>query len=208
MKAEVTGVVVAGGRSTRFGDSEKALAEVAGRPMLRRVVATLGTVTDEVVVNCRPDQRAAFERALAGVDTAVRYALDEQTDEGPLSGLLRGLAAVDREFAVVLGCDMPLAEADALAALVDRARTANADAVVPTTDGGPEPLHAAYRVEPTREAARATLDDGRRSLRALLERLHVTEVPVGDGVPAASVTSVDTTARLREIATGGTNSED
>ena len=200
MTAAVTGVVVAGGRSTRFGDDEKALAEIGGQPMLRRVVATLGTVTDEVVVNCRPDQRAAFERALAGVETTVRYALDDGTDEGPLAGLLTGLSAVDTEFAVVLGCDMPLADGDALAALLEHARAADADAVVPTTEGGPEPLHAVYRVQPTRSAARATLDGGRRSLRALLEGLAVETIPVGESaVPAQSVISVDTQRRLRAV---------
>jgi len=81
---DATGVVVAGGRSTRFGAREKALAEMNGEPMLRRVVEALGTVTDEVVVNCRRDQRDAFAAALDGVDTGVRFALNEQPDEGPL----------------------------------------------------------------------------------------------------------------------------
>jgi molybdopterin-guanine dinucleotide biosynthesis protein A len=198
--AAVTGVVVAGGRSTRFGDDDKALAEIGDQPMLRCVVATLGTVTDEVVVNCRPDQRAAFQQALAGVDTEVRYALDEEPDEGPLAGLTTALTAVDTEFAIVLGCDMPLADGDALAALLERAQTTDADAVVPTTEGGPEPLHAVYRVESTRTAAQEALGDGRRSLHALLDGLRVETVPVGEGaVPAQSVTSVDTQARLREI---------
>jgi molybdopterin-guanine dinucleotide biosynthesis protein A len=194
----VTGVVVAGGRSTRFGEEEKALAEVAGQPMLRRVVTTLGTVADDVVVNCRPDQRAAFADALDGL--AVRFALDDQPDEGPLAGLLTGLQSVDTDLAVVLGCDMPLADADALAALVEQAGATDTDAVVPRTDGGPEPLHAVYRVDPTRDVARTTLDEGRRSLRALLDGLAVSVVPVGAGfISARSVTSVDTRARLREI---------
>jgi len=199
-ETDVTGVVVAGGRSTRFGDREKALAEAAGEPMLRRVVSTLAAICDDVVVNCRPDQQAAFAATLTGVDTTVRFAPDDRPDEGPLAGLLTGLAAVDSEYAVVLGCDMPLADPAALTALLDRTRTADADVVVPTTDGGPEPLHAVYRVGPTRTAARATMDDGKRSLRALLDRLAVARVPVGgDAVPSLSVTSVDTRARLREL---------
>lgn len=196
---DVTGVVVAGGRSTRFGDREKALAEVDGEPMLRRVVETLGEVAEEVVVNCRPDQQEAFAAALEGVETVVRFALDEHPDEGPLVGLERALSAVDTDLAVVLGCDMPLADAAALSAMLDRLDP-EADAVVPVTDGGPEPLHALYRVEPTRSAARAAIDDGERSLRAMLARLTVRELPVGDRIPVRSVTSVDTEAALDEIA--------
>ncbi|MBX0285782.1 molybdenum cofactor guanylyltransferase [Halomicroarcula sp. F28] len=190
-----TGVVVAGGRSTRFGDREKALAELDGRPMLAHVVATLGAVSDGVVVNCRPDQRTAFADALAGLDVDLAWALDEQPDEGPLSGLATALAAVDTDRAVVLGCDMPLAEPEALSGL--RSRLESSDAVVPRTEGGPEPLHAVYRVEPTLRAARATLADGERSLRSLLDRLDVTDVE--GAVPARSLTSVDTEARLWEL---------
>ena len=200
MSPDTTGIVVAGGYSTRFGDREKALAELDGRPMLRRVVDALSAVTDEVVVNCRPAQQEAFAAALPGLESDVRYVLDEETDGGPLAGLLNGLAAVDTELAVVLGCDMPLVERDALRALIDQARQSNADAVVPRTDGGPEPLHGVYRVDPVRTAARAVLDDGQRSLRALLEPISVTEIPVGAGaVPRRSVTSVDTQAHLQEL---------
>ncbi len=195
----VTGVVVAGGRSTRFGDREKALADVAGQPMLRRVVTTLGAHTDGVVVNCRPDQRAAFAAALSGVDTDVRFALDDETGEGPLAGLKTGLRAVDTELALVLGCDMPLAEATALRALHREIRPTD-DAVVPTTPGGPEPLHAVYRVQSTRATAAETVADGERSLRSVLDRLRVREVQVGEGpVPAHAVTSVDTVAELERV---------
>jgi len=197
-----TGVVVAGGRSTRFGDREKALAQLDGEPMLTRVVAALAELGDTVVVNCRPEQRAAFADALAGVDTDVLWALDERPDEGPLAGLATALSTVETERAVVLGCDMPLADPDALAALLDR--LGDSDAAVPQTDGGPEPLHAAYRVEPTIATARAALDDGQRSLRALLDGLDVEYV---EGVPARSVVSVDTRARLDEMENGVADAE-
>jgi len=193
-RSNTTGVVVAGGRATRFGDREKALARLDGRPMLAHVVAALGELADTVVVNCRPDQQAAFADALGGLDIEVQWALDEELDEGPLAGLATALAAVDTDRAVVLGCDMPLADPDTLSALARR--LGNSDAVVPRTDGGLEPLHAVYRVDPVLTAARAALDDGERSLRALLNRLAVEFV---DTVPARSLTSVDTQARLGEI---------
>lgn len=194
-----TGIVVAGGRSTRFGDREKALAELDGQPMLYHAVATLGDFTDSVVVNCRPDQQAAFSDGLEPLDTDIRWALDETPDEGPLAGLATALTAVDTERAVALGCDMPFADTDAVSGLL--ARLGDSDAVVPRTDGGPEPLHAAYCVEPTLATARAALADGERSLRALLDRLAVDYVAVdADGtLPVRSLTSVDTGERLQEI---------
>jgi len=104
---------------------------------------------------------------------------------------------VETDRAVVLGCDMPLAGADSLSALTTR--LGDSDAVVPRTDGGPEPLHAVYRVGPTLAAAGAALDEGERSLRALLDRLAVSHVDAEKTVPARSLTSVDTREKLREI---------
>jgi molybdopterin-guanine dinucleotide biosynthesis protein A len=202
-RTETTGIVVAGGRSTRFGEREKALAEFDGRPMLAHVVGTLAAVADSVVVNCRRDQRTAFADALADLDVDLRWALDERGDEGPLSGLATALSTVDTELAVVLGCDMPLAEPSVLADLRDR--LAAGDAVVPRTAQGPEPLHAVYRADRTLSAARATLAEGERSMRALLPRLAVQYVE--EGVPTRSLTSVDTQQRLREIAAEERGSE-
>ena len=200
MSADVTGIVVAGGHSTRFGDREKALAELDGEPMLRRVADALSTATDEIVVNCRSDQREGFAAALAGVTADVRFAIDEETGEGPLAGLGTALSTVESEYAVVLGCDMPLVDPDALSALLDDLEKGDADAVVPRSDGGAEPLHAAYRVGSTATAAVAALDGDERSLRALLDRLSVRYLDVEtSAVSPRSLTSVDTRARLEEL---------
>ncbi|WP_276271395.1 molybdenum cofactor guanylyltransferase [Haloarcula litorea] len=197
-RPSATGVVVAGGRSTRFGDREKALATLGGEPMLRHVVAAVGDVTGEVVVNCRADQRGPFEAALSDLEVPVRFAVDERPDEGPLSGLAAGLAAVETEVAVVVACDMPLVTPELFGALLDGiGERPDAEAAVPRTDGGPEPLCAAYRTAPALGAARAALDDGSRSLRALLTRLDVRWLDVGEAdLDAAGLRSVDTQAAL------------
>ena len=85
------GVVVAGGRSTRMGDREKAVVEVAGRPLVARVAEALSAVADELVVNCRPDQRDAIATALQGHDPV--FAIDEDPDRGPVAGIATGLGA-------------------------------------------------------------------------------------------------------------------
>ena len=49
-----SGVVVAGGRSTRFGAPDKAVADLGGTPMIRRVADRIAPAVEELVVNCRP----------------------------------------------------------------------------------------------------------------------------------------------------------
>lgn len=169
------GVVLAGGYSTRFGDRDKALAEVGGDPMLARVVARLGDATGTVVVNCRIDQREAFERALAGVDAPVRFAVDPVPDEGPLAGLATALGAVEAAYVAVAACDMPALDPDFVEFLFGRAR--GRDGAVPRLrDGTLQPAQAVYRRDAMAAAADRELPAGRRSLRGALDHLDAVVV--------------------------------
>ncbi|WP_324757500.1 molybdenum cofactor guanylyltransferase [Haloarcula sp. GH36] len=194
-----TGVVLAGGRSRRFDDGDKALATLDGDPLLVHVVRTLAAVTDAVVVNCRADQRPAFETALADADLGVSFAVDDRPDEGPLAGLGRSLASVETEYAVVLACDMPLVPSASLGSLLERAADTETT-VVPRTAGGFEPTCAVYRVDRAATAADDAYDDGERSLHALLERLSPTVVDSeAVGLDDRALTSVDTVAVLERF---------
>jgi len=209
VEQSVCGVVLAGGRSTRFGDADKALATVDGDPMLARVVDAAAAVAGSVVVNCRVDQRAAFADVLESVDADLRFAVDDRPDEGPLVGLDRALRGVDAPVVLVLACDLPWLESGLLAALVDRlgdrdgdrggragsaGRSRRRDAVVPVdADGYRKPTCAAYRTEVLRGAVAAALDADDRRLRAALTGLLVEEVDVDAlGFPRRVVADVDT----------------
>jgi molybdopterin-guanine dinucleotide biosynthesis protein A len=188
------GVVVAGGRSTRFGDRDKALAELAGTPMLRRVADRLAPAVNALVVNCRETQRPGVEAAVEGYPHPVTVAVDHEPDRGPVGGLARGLAAVDSEYAMVAACDVPFLDPDLAVHLLGVAR--GSDAAVPRPDEWYEPLHAAYRAEPAAAACEAALSDGDARAIAPLDRLDW--VAVGPDELAAfddrSFESVDTRA--------------
>lgn len=170
------GVVLAGGGSERFGDRDKALATVDGEPMLARVASRVGEAVGHVVVNCRAEQREAFERALSESGVDVTVAVDPTPDEGPLAGLRTGLDAVGCEYVAVVACDMPGVEPAFLSRLFERA--AGHDAAVPVLDDEPQPAQAVYRAPAIRRAAQRQLSNDRRSLRGALGRLDVVEVPV------------------------------
>ena len=116
-----SGVIVAGGRSTRFGDADKAVTELAGTPMIRRVADRVAPAVDEVVVNCRADQREAIDAALDGFDHPVSFALDPEPDLGPLAGIAAGLDAAGGTYALVVACDMPFVASALVSSLFERA---------------------------------------------------------------------------------------
>lgn len=174
-----SGVIVAGGRSTRFGDTDKAVAELAGTPMIRRVADRLRPVVDELVVNCREDQQAAIRDALVGYPLQVSYALDKKPDQGPVAGIRNGLTAVESEYAAVVACDMPFVQPDVLSVLFERAE--GHDAAVPRLgDGWFQTTQAVYRADAMHAACEEALAEGNPRVLAPLETLEYAVVEIGE----------------------------
>jgi len=151
-------LVLAGGRSTRFGDRDKAVADLAGTPMIRRVVDRIAGVVSEVVINCRADQVDAIAGAFDDSDFTPEFAVDREPDEGPMAGIARGLEAVAAEYTFVVACDMPFVDPEFVAALFERAD--GHDAAVPRPDEWYQTTQAVYRTEPMAAACRRALDRG------------------------------------------------
>jgi molybdopterin-guanine dinucleotide biosynthesis protein A len=173
------GVIVAGGRSTRFGDADKAVTDLAGTPTIRRVADRLVSEIDLLVVNCRPDQVDPIRRALAGYPREVRVAEDPVPDEGPMAGIRTGLRAVESSsagaYAFVVACDMPFVDPDLVAYLFERA--AGYDAAVPRLDDGWfQPTHAVYRAGAMADACERALAEGERRVVAPLDYLDAVTV--------------------------------
>lgn len=170
-----TGIVLAGGRSSRFGGSKLA-AELGGRTVLDRSIDAVASVSAEViVVGGGAGDRAAADD-IAGDRVGARHVADAAPFGGPLAGLVVGLEAARGDVAVVVGGDMPLARPAVLGLLVELVVGPTAAAVV---EAGAElrPLPMAVRREAALEAANAALDAGERSLRSFLGRLEVAALP-------------------------------
>lgn len=164
-----SGIILAGGRSTRFGGGEKSLRAVDGKPMICRVREALLPLVDEVVVSVRDErQRDLVFPFLSGGDHTFAY--DRLQDIGPLAGVLESLKAARGEYVVIVACDMPFVNPKAIDFLFAKAR--GHDAAVPL---GPrdflEPLHAVYRREAMIRAVEASLRAGERRIASPLKHL-------------------------------------
>lgn len=155
------GLILAGGRSTRFGEEDKAIAPLAGIPMIRRVTDRLLPVVDYLVINCRSSQEVAIRESIEGISLPVKIRLDPRTDEGPLLGMLAGLRDHPADYTFVCGCDMPFIDPRIVEYLFDQ--IGDLDAVIPHIAGWEQPLHAVYRTVAMREACETALasDDDR-----------------------------------------------
>ena len=111
-RQDITGVVLAGGRATRWDGRDKGLIQVSGRPMISHVLDALAPQVERIIINANRnlDEYRAF--GLPVVTDASRDFL------GPLAGIASGLAAAQTEWVAITPCDSPLLAADCVGRLV------------------------------------------------------------------------------------------
>ena len=160
--APLSGLVLAGGRSRRFGQDKAALT-VQGKAWLQRAVDLLTPRVNEVFVSVRPDQRDDALRS--------RFSLlvDTLAEGGPPAGLLAAHAQSPAAAWLVIACDLAALDAATLETLIAaRQPGRDATAYAGPMNGQPEPLCAIY--EPVGLARLSTLAEqgGNLSPRDLL----------------------------------------
>ena len=136
MIAELTGVVLAGGRSSRFG-ANKALARWQATTMVEQVVNSLLIVMPNVlVVTKKPAELAFLEKP------GVRVIKDLHKDGHPMGGLFTALKRLKTSHAFVAACDMPFVRPE----LIEKLWLARADydAAIPVWQGRRQPLCGIY----------------------------------------------------------------
>ena len=178
MAAErLTGVLLVGGASTRFG-APKAYARIDGEGLAERGWRVLGETCDERI--------ATGKRGELDLPFPLR---DDGTDvRAPIAGVAAGLAAATTELTVVLPVDCPLVTPDLLRSLALACK--GVDAAVPQTG----PLPGAYR-KTALPVLQRRLAEERLSLRDALAELRTRTVELDERLLA----NVNTPAELERL---------
>jgi len=166
-----SGLVLAGGRSRRFG-SDKLAADAGGRPLLHLAVEAVGGACLEVIVAISTTGAAP---SLPRLSVPVRLVRDSLPDAGPLAGLVAGLEAASEGLVLAVAGDMPSLEADLLTGLLERALSplaAPGRAVVLADGDGWRPLPCVLVRDAALPPARERLLSDEHSLRGLLRALE------------------------------------
>ena len=129
----VSGVILAGGKSRRYGQN-KALVNINGIPLIKRVLGVMENLfSSTVVITNTPDAYSflnlpMFEDKIKGL--------------GPLGGIFTGLDVISEKAGFFVACDMPFLNPDLIRYQVTVRQ--GYDVVVPTFSGKFEALHAIY----------------------------------------------------------------
>ncbi|WP_435125671.1 nucleotidyltransferase family protein [Halobaculum sp. D14] len=132
----VVGVLLAAGTSSRFGDANKLLAELDGRPLVRHAARTLLDADLAAVVAVVGWEAGAVRDALG--DAAVRVVENPDYADGLASSVARGVGAaadLDADAAVFLPGDMPTVASSTVRRLVDAYRADVGTALAAAHDG-------------------------------------------------------------------------
>lgn len=160
------GAVLAGGEGRRLGAPSKAMAPLAGRPLISYPLEAMRQVCERTVVVCKPDT------SLPSLPAVERW---DEPDEPrhPLTGIVHALERAQTEV-LVCAADMPFVTPETFRALTEPADTA---AVVATNGGTLTPVLALYRpaaLERLREAGEG------EALKRTVERLEPATVELSE----------------------------
>jgi molybdopterin-guanine dinucleotide biosynthesis protein A len=189
----VSAIVLAGGRSSRFG-RDKLAEPIDGRALLLHAIDAVRPFASEVLVVVAPG-------AQPDVPAGARIVADARPFEGPLAGLLAGLGAAHEPMVLVTGGDMPELVGgvfDALLIPFDRPGT---EATFLEQAGRARPLPMVLRREVALDVAASLVANGERRLRVLVDALAA--IVIAENVWRAldpggrSVFDIDTQADLR-----------
>ena len=166
---QVEGFILAGGESGRMG-RDKSLLELGGTPLLLRTARLVEPIVARLAVVGPAGRYASF---------TLRVIPDDKLGVGPLGAIATALRHSTSEWNLVVACDLPYLTVDWLDFLIRRALASGADALLPQTEGGPEPLCAMYRTSGG-PAIAAALERGVRKITEGLSGLIVEPVLQAD----------------------------
>lgn len=170
----ILGVILAGGQARRLGGGDKALQELAGKPLLAHAIERLAPQVSQIIINANGDP-ARFDsfRVPVVADTVEGFA-------GPLAGVLAGMdwAAVnapDCEWIVTCATDAPFFPGDLVARLV-AAVAEGADMACAETNGRTHPVFGLWPVRLREDLRHALVEEDIRKVDRWTARYALAEV--------------------------------
>lgn len=130
----VTAIILAGGRGSRMGGTDKGLVTLHGRPLIAHVLAKLKPQVNSILINANRELNAyqAF---------GYPVLLDDIPDfAGPLAGFLLGLKHAKSEYLLTAPCDSPLLPNNLHNRLQQALEQAQAEIAIATSQGDDHPV--------------------------------------------------------------------
>lgn len=158
-----TGIILAGGKSSRMG-FDKQFLEVNQKRLMNIVLEDLEEEFDElIIVTNKPEEYIGFNHKII---------TDKIVGMGPLSGIHAGLTESKSKYAFVIGCDMPNINIDYIRYMKESINSDDVEACITKHKDGIEPLYGFYSKNITGKIEKYLLED-KRAIYRFLKTLKV-----------------------------------
>lgn len=132
-KLNATGVILAGGKSSRMGRN-KAFLDFKGRSIIEHTIDLFKPLFPEVILVTNTPVKYA--------NLGIKVVTDIFPHKGPLGGIYTALFYSSYDYSFIASCDMPFLKRELIRFLIDMKD--GFDVIVPKLKDGHEPLHAVY----------------------------------------------------------------
>jgi molybdenum cofactor guanylyltransferase len=133
-KEDITAVILAGGRATRMGGTDKGLQSFKGTPMALLALMRVAGQVGYCMINAN--------RHLSAYESFGADVWPDGNDEfaGPLSGFVIGLEHCETAYLLTVPCDTPFFPLDLAKRMVQGLQTADADIAMAAQAGHTQPV--------------------------------------------------------------------
>ncbi|MDD7887296.1 molybdenum cofactor guanylyltransferase [Flavivirga sp. 57AJ16] len=185
-KKHITGIVLAGGKSSRMG-TDKGFLRLNEKTFIQHSIDALKPLVSKIIiVSDNPDY-----------DTlGYKRVTDTIKNAGPVAGICSGLEASKTDYNLVLSCDIPLIKTKILEKLIINTDT-DPDIVQIESHGKTMPLIALYKKRCGRVFSNLLKNDERR-LRMVVNQCRVKNIPL-DHHDMNATTNVNTKEELKQL---------
>lgn len=128
-----TGIVLAGGKSSRMG-SDKCILEHNNSTFIQNAITLISSVSDDILLSTNNSEFMKF---------GYQIVPDLFSGIGPLSGIYSSLLKSKTEINIIIPCDLPNISVELLNFLLSN--IGEFDAVIPVFDHKVEPLVGVYK---------------------------------------------------------------
>jgi len=200
----ITGAILAGGCSSRMLGQDKALSDLAGKPLLQHVVDRVAEQVDELAICIESEAASIYALGL------VQLADPLPGHRGPLGGVLSALRYTSgrNEWLLVVPCDAPFLPLDLAAELRNRAEQADSPCAVVRWRGHRQPTFSLWHTSLLKDVEQAFETRDQAGLWACQDRCHAVALDWPDHADTAlpepffNVNDVGALERAREWLVG------
>ncbi|HQO50916.1 MAG TPA: molybdenum cofactor guanylyltransferase [Bacteroidales bacterium] len=185
--ALITGIVLAGGKSNRFG-SDKALAVYGELQLIEYSIHVVQPCCDRVVISANSNNYKHL---------GYNVVKDNYSNAGPLAGIEASMKMFPSEIYLVASCDIPLINSSIYRKMIQSMKGVQA-AVACNKNGQAEPLIAVYAAD-VYQTIKDHLEKGHFKANLILEKIRCNYITVDDEVLLRNINTLEQLEQIREL---------